>query len=193
MRIAIVCNGERKEVTLNNTGIISISQNCIISTKKTILTPKKSDAATIMASYVKRVAANLTVSGTRSKPISAPEFIMKPFEDLNSVIKDEQKLQDELDEIPWKTITHHSMMTSVITTTGIVMLIIVLLHGSRLTVEYIQARQAKNRSRKQPPINQTEGIELEPLRSFRLQDEGPAYAKVNIRPDHSCRQNVQVE
>ncbi|KAL1488108.1 hypothetical protein ABEB36_015066 [Hypothenemus hampei] len=190
-RVAVICEGERKEIKLNNTGIMSISQNCIISTKTTILTPKKLDTATIIANYFKPVAADLTGSGTQSTPPEAHEAIMKPFEDINPIIKGEQDLRDDLDGIPWKSVTHHSMKTSIITTVCVVTLIIVLLYGSKVAVHLVKRRIPKNKARK-PPSNQTEGIELEPLRSSRRQQETPTYAKVNIRPDCSGRQNVQV-
>lgn len=37
--LAIICQGHREKVTINKTGIIKISEDCIIKTKQNIIMP----------------------------------------------------------------------------------------------------------------------------------------------------------
>ena len=161
-RIALTCNGIREDITINNTGILQVSQDCIIKTRQNILAPKRTDRIQILAGYGKHVAVNIntTIESHAIKPLEVEDEpvigISNQFDEIKS---GEEHLQEHLSEKAWKEIKTHNLLSHSITI-GICIAIILLVIGA----QYLwKARHRHVQPRK--PATDHEMVELRPGRS----------------------------
>lgn len=162
MQIAVTCNGVREDVLLNTTGIIQISQDCIIKTKMNILAPERVDSISVMASYARSIPVleNITLEHQVLEEVQE-EPVFKSSDKLDDRLADltmkEESLQKRLHETKWHAI-HHSVITSSATTVTIAVMLIVLLGFGRLIMQ--RTRKPSPRTQNNQPA---EMIELQPL------------------------------
>ncbi|XP_031333712.1 uncharacterized protein LOC116163752 isoform X1 [Photinus pyralis] len=152
-RVAIICNGRRQEVMLNNTGIINLSQDCRLQTRQSILNPRRDKSIMVLGSYIKHV--NISTQHTKRHPHHVhplEEPVVKAGEQLNQLRDKEQELQNHIRETAWQKVTTHSMMTSTLTT------IIIITASLAIGGGYIWYKR-----RQQPSRQTTEDIKMEPI------------------------------
>ncbi|XP_031342965.1 uncharacterized protein LOC116170601 [Photinus pyralis] len=152
-RVAIICNGRRQEVMLNNTGIINLSQDCRLQTRQSILNPRRDKSIMVLGSYIKHV--NISTQHTKRHPHHVhplEEPVVKAGEQLNQLRDKEQELQNHIRETAWQKVTTHSMMTSTLTT------IIIITASLAIGGGYIWYKR-----RQQPSRQTTKDIKMEPI------------------------------
>ena len=120
-KVGITCRGQRQDVALNNSGIIQINENCIIKTKHNILTPKRNDGLSILGSYNRPVNIddNTMISATTFHHIPE-EAVLRASDDLAKSKQAENSINEELQNTTWHHVKSHSMITSTLTTVGII-------------------------------------------------------------------------
>ena len=159
LRIAVVCDGVREDVTLNQTGIIAISQHCIIKTKRNILTPKRTETATVLESFVRPVNINmsLVMSSTQWKPLQE-EPVIEAANQLNELKNHELAIRDAVKETAWTTVHHRLIVSSTVMST---MVLVGFILGLSIWIMR-KATQPKN-SKQKTQDDEAESIPLEPL------------------------------
>ncbi|XP_050303261.1 uncharacterized protein LOC126741032 [Anthonomus grandis grandis] len=157
--IAITCNGIREEMVLNTTGIIQLTEACILKTKQNNIIANRFDTVPVVSSYTK-TSTFINVSDlhhTETNTISSfsREAVFKVSDDLTNLSIDEQRLDQQLEDKIWKKVTLHSY-----TAGGCTLLIIILVSCVFLWV--IKIRQYKQREPRHK-TRETEMVELRPL------------------------------
>lgn len=117
-KIALICNGEREDVSLNKTGIIQISQECIIRTKQNILSPRQMMNVRLVEGFTRHIPINFntTWQGHRHHDVKklGDEPIIGLSDEFGRLKDQEMDIQDKIREISWKHIsTHPAIITSV--------------------------------------------------------------------------------
>lgn len=167
-KVAITCNGNREDLVLNKTGIISISSNCIISTNKISIAARRSDVFPVLAGFIKQVAVNLTTSIKQPPQSQYEENIIHPSDDFRKLKEMEEDIETELGQHHWKSITKHSMFTGALTSAAVVLIIMAVI------VAVNKCRRALTTARSQPTTKHktsSEMIELASLRRHSLNNE----------------------
>lgn len=113
-RFAVTCNGRREEVKVNQTGIISLTQDCSITTGQNILNPTVSADIPVLSTAIK--ALNISID---SEQFKIPTEVVKiepiiPTGEQDNSMESTAKILDQT----WSKVRHHSASTSMITTTG---------------------------------------------------------------------------
>lgn len=106
-KIAIICDGDREDVTINSTGIIQITQNCLINTNRNVLAPKRMDTSPAINSYSKPVNITILPANVEKAHNIQLEPVLKLQESLSNIATEEEEIQEQLEEHPWKNIHHH--------------------------------------------------------------------------------------
>lgn len=125
-KIAITCKGIREDVAINATGIIQISQDCIIQTKQNILTPKMFDTVPVLAGLVKTVQVQIPSNikwDTNAQHEIETEPVFRSSDQLGGLRDEEQVFQEDFQGNIWKTVSH-STITSSLTTVVILCVVI---------------------------------------------------------------------
>lgn len=92
----VTCEVIRHDVTLNNSGNIHTSQECVTKTNQNILSHKRADAVVVLASFMKaiRPIINKPLTVPHSKEI-AMEIVLTKADDLRSILEDETDIQQQ--------------------------------------------------------------------------------------------------
>lgn len=166
--IAITCNGNRQEVLLNTTGIIQMTEDCIIQTKQKIIRPKRLDTVPVVSSYSKASAfdIDLTTNTLHELNPSVSSFEEEPMftiqGDLTRLKVGEQQLGQRLENTVWKKVKYHSYVTS--STTVLVAAIISIIGW---VIYYAKRRSRRSQSTATPTHpSDEEMFELTPLQEF---------------------------
>lgn len=164
-RVAVICDGNREDIKLSISGIIQISQECIITTKHNVLVPKRSQGASVISSYSKAVNVSMEpVHPSNLRPLQL-EPVLRPEDSLSSLAKQEEDMDEELQEVPWRTISRHPVYTGVGTTAMIIVVVAAL---------WMLVR----RILKQPRSTAPQAFQMRPLRPV------PPTAPFETRPLH---------
>ncbi|XP_031359034.1 uncharacterized protein LOC116182632 [Photinus pyralis] len=156
-RIAISCSGERQEITINATGIIRISQDCLLKTKKSILNPKRDKKLSVLGSYIKQFNKPYNHTRSTQQITKVIEESIFHAEDSFKQLKDEEEtLNADIRNIKWRSTTSQSIITST-TTTLLIAIILALVLGIRFYIQHRNKSHTKD--------NDHEAVQLEPLYS----------------------------
>ncbi|KAL1487802.1 hypothetical protein ABEB36_015557 [Hypothenemus hampei] len=165
-RIAIKCNGRREEMMLNKTGMITVSSGCIIITKQTMIAPQRTETIPVMAGYIRPVVANLTLSKLNIDSIIQPiDEVMKPSDNLEELRQNQEGLQEELDQIHWHKVKHHSVLFSTMTTLSVLTILLGVV-GATKGIRWLRNRKSTvPQSSRNQDSHEAEEFELRPLRN----------------------------
>ncbi|XP_031342802.1 uncharacterized protein LOC116170471 [Photinus pyralis] len=156
-RIAISCSGERQEITINATGIIRMSQDCLLKTKKSILNPKRDKKLSVLGSYIKQFNKPYNHTRSTQQITKVIEESIFHAEDSFKQLKDEEEtLNADIRNIKWRSTTSQSIITST-TTTLLIAIILALVLGIRFYIQHRNKSHTKD--------NDREAVQLEPLYS----------------------------
>ncbi|KAL1516406.1 hypothetical protein ABEB36_000324 [Hypothenemus hampei] len=171
-RIAITYNGIREEATINRTGIITTSSNCIISTKPITLAPRYTETIPVMAGYIRPVVANLTLSKINFNTVIKPiEEVRKPPDNLEGLKQNQEALQEELEHTHWYQVKHHSVIFSSATTISILIGITIIIGVTRGIRWCKNRRPTSSRTAGKQENHEPEEFELRPLRRVEEKNE----------------------
>ncbi|KAL1488666.1 hypothetical protein ABEB36_014466 [Hypothenemus hampei] len=180
-RIAIICNGIREDVKLNQTGIVTLSQNCLIKTKTAVITPRRTESVPIQMTYMRPIAANLTWSeqhSNRNPQVDLGQDVIQEPDNLLDLKQDQEELLDQLQNTHWQTVTTHSIMSSTITTAVIILTLIITAMGVKYIWRGIKSRRNRTENKRQDRTDDTkpsahsgksqqpDEYELQPLKSM---------------------------
>ncbi|KAL1510074.1 hypothetical protein ABEB36_004729 [Hypothenemus hampei] len=180
-RIAIICNGILEDVKLNQTGIVTMSQNCLVKTRTAVITPRRTESVPVQMTYMRPIAANLTWSESRSTPkpqVDKDQEVLEIPDNLIDLKQDQEELLDHLQSTQWQAVTTHSITSSVGTTAVLILIIIMAGIGNRYIWKGIKNRRKqtdKNRNDRDNNINassdssqlqKAEEYELQPLKTI---------------------------
>lgn len=161
-RVALICNGIREDITLNNTGIIQISQECIIKTKRNILTPKKTATVRLLEGFTKHVpmSYNATRPAQHHHDVEklGDEPIIGLSEEFGRLTEQETDIQSELQDVSWKHISHHPAIISSVTGFTIFGLMLIIWGVVRFL-----PRRFQSKGRREAPDPPETMVPLKPL------------------------------
>ncbi|XP_031346826.1 uncharacterized protein LOC116173472 [Photinus pyralis] len=115
-RVAVTCNNKRQDVVLNATGILKVSQDCLVQTRRNILNPKRDFDTSVLGTYIKHLNTRIN-QDTRmpDQKLIEEEPVLKAEDHFGSIIKEEAELQNDIHNTIWRTVTTKSVATSTIT------------------------------------------------------------------------------
>lgn len=115
VKVAVICDGIREDVTLNKTGIIQISQNCLIKTNKNILTPRRSDTTAVLGVMVHPVKINVTsyMPASNRTITTIDEPVLDVSNNLKKLESEETAIKQDVEEKEWRSLHHHSIISNV--------------------------------------------------------------------------------
>jgi len=129
-RIAVICNGEREDIWLNNTGIIQVAQECYMESQKNVLKPKLTIAARGIAAFHMPVNLNVTMTlpPKKKKPLELEPYF-KEDDEFGKILHEEFLLQED-ETSAWETIKPHvttiGVGTLILIVCGIILLLVIL-------------------------------------------------------------------
>lgn len=168
-QVAITCNGIREDIELKTTGIIQVSQNCIIKTKQNILTPKRITTTPVLSSYSKATTVNFTEIHPHVQTKVEEEPIFSMSEDLNVIANNARKEENKLQDTHWKQIKAHTYATSGITVV-IILILLTSIWGINKAISTFKKK--RNPPKRTNHEKETAAIELQPLSHFVAAQDG---------------------
>lgn len=128
-RAAVICNNIREDVILTNTGIIQVSPECTIETKRNTLHPKTFRSIPVLATYSRNLSitinSTLPIIHTRG-PVIEPEPVLKSSDKMTAAIQEATDLQQQLSTNHWHTIHNRSTIVSSMTTIIIISICVMI-------------------------------------------------------------------
>ena len=122
---ALMCNQTREDISLTDIGIIQITQDCILKTKRSILKPQMNGNTAIKLTYIQPVNMSLISNGITNNERIEPEEIIKLGESFEKQTVEEIDLQLQLNHTYWRSVKKHQTYTITFGTLfGVTMLII---------------------------------------------------------------------
>lgn len=159
LKIAIICDGIREDATLNQTAIIDISANCIIKTKKNILTPRRSETVTVLGAFIRPVQLNLNTLQPAKELTMTPyeEQVVDASDQLSQLQDEEQDIDQQIQDAKWTPVHHHLVISSsiILVTLGIIATLVIWLHFRKTDTQPTSRHVTTNE----------EALTLEPLHS----------------------------
>lgn len=154
--ISIVCDGQRKEITIQDVGVLHISENCVIKTLNNILAAKRTTTVTVLASYAKTMnfSINTQILPTNINDISKEELVLDKSKGVfDHLVTSETNLQTELQNTIWKQLESHTYIASITTSLVIISLACVLIYFGPQVLNKLRATIAARR-KTVPPVQQ---------------------------------------
>lgn len=104
---AVICEGQREEISLEGVGILQLNQSCLIRTRENTLMAERNPKIEVQMTFIKPL--NFTLSDTANTFSSR----FTPKESILSTVDTWEKLSDVDDNRKemftyWRTIAHHS-------------------------------------------------------------------------------------
>lgn len=163
LKVAVICEGIREDVTLNKTGIIQISPNCLIKTNRNILTPKRSDTTAVLGVMVHPIKVNVSsYSPASNRTISTiDEPVLDVYNSLKDLESEETSVEQIIKEREWKTLHQHSIISNVCS--GILIVITIVLVGYLWYTHNTRTKPARPITHNDPNEH---GIPLEPIHVY---------------------------
>ncbi|KAK9877790.1 hypothetical protein WA026_019470 [Henosepilachna vigintioctopunctata] len=81
-RVFVICNGQRKEVIIKDSGVIKLSQNCVLKTNNIFFTPKITSSVTVTSTAVKPITVNITthLESLDTTPVIQVDDVLKAID-----------------------------------------------------------------------------------------------------------------
>ncbi|KAL3289321.1 hypothetical protein HHI36_003751 [Cryptolaemus montrouzieri] len=116
-RVAIICEGRRQEVTLNNTGILLVAPHCIIKTKLNTLQYKAIETFSVIGIYNRKIEPPILhkdAHETSSNLDIDEEPVLKAPDTISRLKNEASDIDEECTTYRWKRAITHSTIFRVI-------------------------------------------------------------------------------
>ncbi|KAK9876344.1 hypothetical protein WA026_012653 [Henosepilachna vigintioctopunctata] len=112
-RISVICNGQRKEVIIKDSGVIKLSENCVLKTNNfflIFLTPKITSSVTVTSTAVKPITVNITthLESLDTTPVIQVDDVLEAIDHPLPLVNQESDFHPKI----WKKVHGHATAIS---------------------------------------------------------------------------------
>lgn len=126
--VSVVCDGNRDDVSINNSGILEIPQNCYIQTRRNVLTPKQENVIHVLSAYSKHIPVNMRKTVTMQTQNSLgriAEPVIEVFDTFKTIQERVEDVQEQIEGV--KYVKRQGVVTNVVTGASVVSVILAVL------------------------------------------------------------------
>jgi len=171
IKASIVCSGIRKEITINETGTISIPPRCLIQTKQEIIRAKVFSEISMITTYSKPIKINMSsLEAIKVSSVIRTEEPIRLSKELQDIQNEETDLAQHLSTHHWRKVIIHTSIYS----TFCVLLITLTIFG----VAYIIIKNKTSDQRRQhDDTTPAMDFELQPIYATPGQGENVQHSR----------------
>ena len=129
-RIAVICSGKREDIRINQTGVISVTDDCSIQTGQSILNPVLTANVPVLSSSMKAWSINLSQLEQAMSQSTMP-IVSIATEPIIHLVNDHDTTSSDLEDVngeTWKHTHHRCDVTTGLLTTSVWFLLLCLLY-----------------------------------------------------------------